>query len=189
MKILSVAWLLLFAACEPGPGTPNEIGAEAMIVEGEACVSLVVKEVIPVGKVCLEVRKDVLRVRYATEDRWLVEAAHFWMDFGLESLPVNRAGAPILEWFPFVDEPVKRVNELVFEVPLADYGYDPHEDVCMPQGVYLMAQARVFRAISGGRFQRMEAFAQGPRLREVGPPAMYFKRILNCGRNPDPTPW
>ncbi len=189
MKYLSVFFLMCFAACEADPGVPAELKPEAMIVEGEACIPLVVKEVIPVGKVCLSVRKDFLRVRITTQDRWRIEAAHFWMDFGLEALPVNRIGAPIFEWFPFVEHPAKLPDELVFEVPLDDYGYDPHEDVCMPQEVYMMVHARVFRALSGGRLQRMEAFAQGQRLRPQGMPAMYFQRILNCGRNPDPNLW
>ncbi len=189
MKHWFVLSFVLFAACAPEPGEPAEIGPNKMYVEGESCVPLVIKEVIPVGRVCLTIYKDILRVRYTTEERWRIHAAHFWMDFGLEKLPVNRAGVPILEMFPFVDEPFKSVNELVLSIPLEEYGFDAIEDVCMPENVYMIAHARVFRAMAGGRFQWMEAFAQGYRLREYGAPAMYFKRVLNCGRNPDPTPW
>jgi hypothetical protein len=189
MKHWFVLFFVLSAACEPGPVEPAETGPYKVYVEGEACVPLVIKEVIPVGRVCLSIYKDILRVTFTTEDRWRFDAAHFWMDFGLEKIPVNRAGAPIFEWFPFVDEPWNSVNELVLVVPLEEYGFDAREDLCMPQGMYMMAHARVFRSLAGGRYQWMEAFAQGPRLREIGAPAMYFKRVLNCGRNPDTSPW
>ena len=126
-----------------------------------ACRDLVVgqdSEVEAVGRLCFDVNSDhEIEARFTTHGDWTLEHANVWMGTQLDSMPLNNAGIPLLNMFPFQWQP--RSSQFSLFVPLSMI--DVQTECDREYQVHVACHIGVKRIIDGTTVQTEGAWSEG----------------------------
>lgn len=187
--VLAAAFVL--GACDSSPHDTSPTGnspakappAARVLTQGEACVTLLAGQSIPVGTVCTSVAGDSAYVTYSTVDGWMLSEAHLWAGTSLSTLPRNRAGNPQLGLFPFRSTSATPATTKTLALPLALFGLNQAMTSCATVTAMMVAHAVVHKPRPDGSRQTETAYGEGTRLVERGNWATWFGVALACAQD------
>jgi len=125
---------------------------------------------------------DALVITYNLTNGWELVDVALWIGPSLTTLPVNKAGNPVVGQFPYKASNLAGKTSFSITVPFANLSYIPGPD---PVSFFVAAHASV-RILNGSSYQNETAWGDGLRLVQRGNWAMYFNITLT--KDPESEP-
>ncbi len=134
----------------------------------QTCVELIASQLDSVGQVCATVEENELVVLLVAAEGYRLAETHLAVGSSLEGIPRSDSGMPQIGRFPYKTTHTPLVSEVSYRVPLEELGSLDTEEL------FIAAHA----SMMGADDAEQGAWAAGPRFREQGSPATYFKVVV-----------
>lgn len=151
------------------PRSPNEAFNELSRHRSKLCVELVTPQQTVVGEVCLSNTRDILNVRFLTEEGWFLTETHLAVASSLGEIPRVGPGIPGLGHFDYKSTHASGSTEQTYSIALDSLR------VNLGSEVVVAAHAGIVNALE----EEEGAWGRGERFVEEGHPATYFTYMLD----------
>jgi hypothetical protein len=171
---------IVLAACNPGisalpDGTNLKDSTNALGFVGSTgaiaptvSVDLLAGQTTLAGSVTVSVEQTDLVVTYATVDGWKLQEAQLSVGIGFSSIPVNKAGNPVVGNFPFKATGLGGIESFAFRIPLSTF------DVTAGTTLTIAAHAVVTKTSADGTIRSETGWGAGTRITSKGNWGTFF---------------